>query len=288
VSLADRWTVLEILRWTADYFRDKGIDAARLDAELLLADTLSLDRVGLYLHFDRPLSPDELAAFRARVRRRASHEPLQYILGETEFWSLVLEVGPDVLIPRPDTEILVEEILPRLPAGAELLDVGTGSGAIAIAVASEKPDVQVTAIDSSAAALQVARRNAERHGLIDRIRFREADLAGLPDEAYDLVVSNPPYVATSEWDSLMPEVRDHEPRTALCGGDDGLQAYRHLAGQVRRVVRPGGWMLVEVGATQAATVLTLFKEAGLNACGVRDDYAGIPRVVFGRLEKQPE
>lgn len=286
--MPEHWTVLKILRWTADYFREKGIDSARLDAELLLADTLELDRVGLYLHFDRPLSPDELASFRARVRRRAGHEPVQYILGESEFWSLALAVGPAVLIPRPDTEVLVEEVLSRLTDEAELLDVGTGSGAIAIAVAHEKPGVLVTAIDNSPAALRVARRNAERHGLAERIRFLEADLARLPEKTFDLVVSNPPYIAAAEWAALMPEVRDHEPRAALYGGEDGLEAYRHLARQAAGVLKPGGWLLVEVGASQASAVRTLFDEAGLTGCGVRDDYAGIPRVVCGKSDGKAE
>lgn len=286
--MPERWTVLKILRWTADYFRDKGIDSPRLDAELLLADTLAMDRVGVYLHYDRPLSPEELAAYRSRVRRRADHEPVQYILGESEFWSLALEVGPEVLIPRPDTEVLVEEVLARITEGAHLLDVGTGSGAIALAVAHEKPDVRVTAIDNSPAALRIARRNAERHGLADRIRFLEADLARLPDEVFDLVVSNPPYVAAPEWDALMPEVRCHEPRSALYGGVDGLDAYRHLSRQAVAILRPGGWLLVEVGATQATVVATMLQKAGLTGCGVRKDYADLPRVVYGKLSEAAE
>lgn len=280
--MVETWTVVQLLRWTADYFNSKDIESGRLEAELLLAHTLDLDRVGLYLHFDRPLTPAELADFRAKVQRRARREPVQYILAETEFWSLPLQVGPDVLIPRSDTEVLVEEALQHLQQGGSMLDVGTGSGAIAIAVAAERPAVDVTAIDCSLPALTVARANAERHGLSGRITCREGDLAALPAGPYDLVVSNPPYIAEPEWAGLMAEVRDHEPRIALHGGIDGLDAYRHLARQAMTVLKPGGWLLVEVGAGQADAVWELFEQAGLSALGVRKDYAGIARVVYAQ------
>lgn len=280
--MAETWTVVQLLRWTADYFNGKDIESGRLEAELLLAHTLDLDRVGLYLHFDRPLTPAELADFRAKVQRRARREPVQYILAEAEFWSLPLQVGPDVLIPRSDTEVLVEEALQHLQQGGSMLDVGTGSGAIAIAVASERPAVEVTAIDCSRPALTVARANAERHGLSGRITCRQGDLAALPAGPYDLVVSNPPYIAEPEWAGLMTEVRDHEPRIALHGGIDGLDAYRHLARQAMTVLKPGGWLLVEVGADQADAVRELFEQAGLSALGVRKDYAGIARVVYAQ------
>ena len=282
--MTERWTVLKILRWTAEYFESKGLPSGRLDAELLLADILELDRVGLYVQFERPLTPEELATYRSQIQRRAAHEPVQYILGETEFWSLPLQVSPDVLIPRADTEVLVEEALLRIEGPASLLDVGTGSGAVALALAKEKPGLQVTALDCSAAALAVAQDNAARNGLAERVTFLQGDLADLPDRRYDLVVSNPPYIAASEWETLMPEVREHEPRLALFGGQDGLDAYRHLARQSRQILEPGGWLLVEIGATQAEDVKALFSAAGLCACGIRNDYAGLPRVVFGQAE----
>ncbi len=280
--MTEHWTVVRLLRWTADYFKGKGIDAGRLEAELLLAKTLDLDRVGLYIHFDRLLTTRELTDFRDKVQRRARHEPVQYILGEVEFWSMMLQVGPQVLIPRADTEVLVEEALQRLGEAGNLLDVGTGSGAIAIAVAHERPAVKVTAIDCSPPALAMARANAERHGLAERILFREADLAALPAGSFDVVVSNPPYIAEAEWAGLMPEVRDFEPEIALCGGRDGLDAYRHLARQAISMLKPGGWLLVEVGAGQAAAVQELFARGGLSELGMRKDYAGIPRVVSGQ------
>lgn len=286
--MTERWTVLKILRWTAEYFESKGLSSGRLDAELLLADILELDRVGLYVQFERPLTPDELTTYRSRVQRRVAHEPVQYILGETEFWSLPLQVSPDVLIPRADTELLVEEALARIEGPATLLDVGTGSGAVALALAKEKPQLQVTALDCSDAALAMAHSNAARNGLADRVTFLQGDLAELPDGRYDLVVSNPPYIAAGEWDDLMPEVREHEPRLALYGGEDGLIAYRHLARQSRQILNPGGWLLVEIGATQADAVKTLFEAAGLRNCGIREDYAGLPRVVFGQAETSVE
>lgn len=281
--MAETWTVLKVLRWTADYFREKGIESGRRDAEVLLADTLGLDRVGLYLHFDRPLSADELAAYRRLVARRAQREPLQYILGETEFWSLPLRVTPEVLIPRADTEVLVEEALKKVTGAVGILDVGTGSGAIAIALAHELPEARVEAVDISPAALVLAEENARRNGVAERMHFRQADFYQLQGGPYDLMVANPPYIPATDMDELMPEVRDHEPHLALRGGDaDGLAAYRALAVAAANLLVPGGWLLVEVGIGQAEAVRRLFADAGLDDCYARDDYAGIPRVVGGR------
>jgi release factor glutamine methyltransferase len=283
-SVAERWTVLKILQWTADYFSARQIDAARLEAELLLAATLGMDRVGLYVNFERPLDPTELAAFRERVQRRARREPVQYILGETEFWSLSFHVTPAVLVPRGDTEVLVEEALSRIEGAARGLDVGTGSGAIAVALAHEKPEIQMTALDCSLPALEVARRNALRHGVADRVNCLAGELAALPPGPFNMVVSNPPYIPTGDWEKLLPEVRDHEPRLALDGGEDGLEAYRHLARQAGRILVPGGWLLVEVGIGQAKDVSALFKAGGLIEISQRDDYARIPRVVMGKTK----
>jgi len=280
--LTERWTVLKILQWTADYFTGKKIAAARLEAELLLAATLGLDRVGLYINFERPLDSAELAAFRQQVQRRAKGEPVQYILGETEFWSLPFTVCPAVLVPRADTEVLVEEALARLNNSGSVLDVGTGSGAIAIALAHDKPGVQVTALDCSEEALQVARGNAERNGVAERVACIAGDLAELPPGPFAMVVSNPPYIPSADCEQLMPEVRDHEPRLALDGGEDGLTAYRQLVSQASRVLIMGGWLLVEVGIGQADKVAAMFKAAGFVEITCRDDYAGIPRVVAGR------
>lgn len=280
--MTERWTVLKILQWTADYFAGKEIASARLEAELLLAATLDMDRVGLYVNFERPLDSSELAAFREQVQRRAKGEPVQYILGETEFWSLPFTVSPAVLIPRADTEVLVEEALSRIEGPVHLLDVGTGSGAIAVAMAHEKPEIQVTALDCSEEALHVARGNAERNGVAERVSCLAGDLAELPPGPFAMVVSNPPYIPTADCEQLMTEVRDHEPRLALNGGEDGLNAYRQLTSQSGEILLPGGWLLVEVGIGQAEDVVALFEAAGLAEIKSRDDYAGIPRVVAGR------
>lgn len=281
--MAEVWTVLKVLQWTAGYFRERGIEGGRLDAELLLSDTLKLDRVGLYLNYDRPLSALELETFRAAVGRRAKREPLQYIRGEAEFWSLPFTVSPAVLIPRPDTEVLVEEALKRISGTCRVLDVGTGSGAIAIAIADERPEAKVEAVDLSPEALTVARGNAERNGVADRVALRQGDLRQLTGADYDLVVSNPPYIPSADLAGLMPEVREFEPLLALDGGADGLYAYRLLAAQAATLLKPGGWLLLEVGIGQAEAVAGLLQTAGLVEIFTRADYAGVARVVGGQL-----
>lgn len=280
--MAETWTVLKVLQWTAGYLKEKGVEEGRLDAELLLADVLNLDRVGLYLNFDRPLTPGELASFRERVGRRARREPLQYILGKAEFWSLLFIVNPAVLIPRADTEVLVEEAVKRACADAAILDVGTGSGAIAVALARELPEAIVDAVDISAAALEVAAENVRCNGVESRVRVRQADLAQLPEGPFDLIVSNPPYIVSGELAALMPEVKDFEPRLALDGGEDGFDSYRILARQALSLLRQGGWLLLEAGAGQAPLLRELLVDAGLQNLFTRDDYAGIPRVVGGQ------
>lgn len=286
--MTETWTVLKILRWTADYFKEKGVENGRLDAEILLADALQLDRVGLYLNFDRPLTRDELALYRERVGRRARREPLQYILGETEFWSLNFKVRSGVLIPRADTETLVAEALKRTcPTGA-ILDVGTGSGALAVALAHELPEAAVTGVDISAVALDVAAENARLNGVGERVVFRREDLESISGGPYDLIVSNPPYIPEADLAGLMPEVRDFEPREALCGGDDGLHAYRKLLPAASRSLRPGGWLLVEVGVDQAPAVAALFRQAEAFAEPFSaKDVAGIDRVVGGKCVTEP-
>jgi len=279
---SDLWTLLRLLRWSTEYFAGKGVGNPRLDAELLLAHCLDLDRVGLYLNFDRPLSAAELDRIRPLIKRRGQREPLQYLIGRTEFWSLEFEVSPAVLIPRADTEILVEEALARADEPGLLLDVGTGSGAIAISLATELPHWRIEGLDISVAALEVAKRNAVRHSVLDRVNLLEGDLADLPQQQYDLIVSNPPYIAAAEWDELMPEVRCFEPQGALLAADEeGIDCYRKLATQAPSRLKMGGWLLVEIGCRQAGAVQKLFAESGLQDLFVRDDYAGNPRVVGG-------
>lgn len=281
--MVETWTLLNLLKSTASYLDGRGIAGGRRDAELLLGQVLKLDRVGLYLNFERPVTVAELNAYRELVRRRAAREPLQYILGETEFWSLPLRVSPAVLVPRSDTEVLVEEALQRLPTSGTCLDIGTGSGAIVIALAHERPAASFTAIDIDPAALAVARDNAERHAVSGRIGFAEGDLFQLATGCFDLIVSNPPYIRCGDLASLMPEVRDFEPRRALDGGEDGLDAYRALTRQAPARLNFGGWLLVEIGIDQAAAVRDLFTAAGFTDIFMRADYAGIDRVIGGRV-----
>jgi len=278
----ETWTLLKLLRWTTNYFSEKGIDNPRLDAELLLANVLKLDRVGLYLNYDRPLLREELDIARPLVKKRGQREPLQYLLGTTEFWSLPFKVTPAVLIPRADTEILVEEALARAESKGDLLDVGTGSGAIVISLASELPDWQMTGLDISAAALTIARENCEINQVAERVQLLQGDLAELPAQQYDLIVSNPPYIAQQEWDELMPEVRCFEPSLALLAEDGGLRCYQQLATQAESRLKSGGWLLVETGYQQADTVEELLTAAGLSNLFIRKDYSGQPRVVGGQ------
>jgi len=282
--LAETWTVLKILRWTADYLAQKGVENGRREAELLLCATLDLDRVGLYLNYDRPLVAAELGAFRERVGRRARREPLQHILGRTEFWSLPFVVTPAVLIPRGDTETLVEEALKRAAEPCSILDIGTGSGAIAIALAHELPEAQVVAIDVSAEALAVASGNARLNGVETRVSFLQADMGNLPGGPYDLIVSNPPYIPEEEVASLMPEVRDFEPHLALVGGRDGLDCFRRLLPAVAAGLKSGGWLLLEVGCGQAPSVLNILAASGnFQDLFSAPDISGIERVVGGQL-----
>ena len=282
--MAESWTLLKLLRWMTGFFEEKGIASPRLEAELLLAHTLQLDRVGLYMNYDRPLTAGELDQIRPLVKKRGQHEPLQYLLGYTEFWSRRFKVSPAVLIPRQDTEILVEEALRLAAPAGSLLDVGTGSGAIVISLAGELPGWTLTGIDISADALAVARENAILNQVADQVELVPGDLARLPEQRYDLIVSNPPYIARQEWAELMPEVRCHEPEIALLAENDGLYCYQELARQASTRLQPGGWLVVECGSTQTEAVSRLFNEAGLIDTFVRKDYSGLPRVVGGLLK----
>ncbi|MDD2558183.1 MAG: peptide chain release factor N(5)-glutamine methyltransferase [Desulfuromonas sp.] len=277
--MAKVWSVLEVLRWTTTYLQEKGVDNPRLDAELLIGAALDKDRVGVYLAYDQPLQQAELDTVRALVKRRALREPLQYILGQVEFWALPFKVTPAVLIPRADTEVLVEEGLKALePQSGAVLDVGTGSGAVAIALA-HSAKVRVLAVDISAEALQIAHINAQNNGVAELVTFAQSDLHALEHGSYRLLVSNPPYITSAQMQELMPEVAQHEPALALHGGEDGLDAYRSLARQAPMVLELGGWLVVEVGQGQADAVADIFRAAGLKQCYQRCDYAGIARVV---------
>jgi release factor glutamine methyltransferase len=271
-------TLGEVLRRAAGHLEQTS-ETGRLDAELLLAHALGRSRIELYTDFDRPLTDAELTAYRELVARRVRHEPVAYILGEWGFRRLMLKVDGRALIPRPETEIVVErclELLHELEAPT-VLDVGVGTGAIALALADELPGVRVTAIDASEGALALARENADRLGLA--VELAHHDLRdGLPEGPYDLVVSNPPYVAAADLPRLMPDVRDYEPHLALVGDDvAGLVASRALA-----VLRPGGWLVLEVGDGQAPATLELAAALGYLDGTITRDLAGRERVVEGR------
>lgn len=277
----ERWTILKVLDSTRAWFEKRGLESPRLDAEVLIADALGLPRVMLYAHFDRPLGEPELAKIRERVRRRGNREPVAYITGSREFWSLPLEVDANVLIPRPDTETLVEVALAlaRASGARRLADVGAGSGCVALALAKELPEAELTAFDVSAAALAVARRNAERHGVQDRVAFVESDLLqGAAHACFDLVVANLPYIPEAEHATLAPDVKDHEPRLALVGGPDGLDLIRRLVEQAPAHLRPGGHLVLEAGATQLLEVARLLEARGFEGAAVRKDYGGLDRV----------
>ena len=276
-------TLGEVLRLSTAHLERHGSPTARLDAELLLGHALGLGRVELYTGFERPLGEDELAECRELIARRAKREPVAYILGRWGFRGLDLEVDRRVLVPRPETELLVDRCLALLDgvAGPAVLDVGTGSGAIALALASELPEARVAGCDVSGDALDVARANGERLGV--EVEWVASDmLAGVEGRRFHLVVSNPPYVAAGEIEALEPEVRDWEPRGATVAGETGLEAFERLVAQAPAALEPGGALVLEVGAGQAAAVAALLEGAGLAGVGRDPDHAGIERIVWGR------
>ncbi len=279
-------TVLEVVRVSGDYLDGKGVEQGRLDAEHLLAHVLGIGRLQLYLHFDRPLTRDELARFKALLRRRGAREPLQYVLGSAPFRTLHLHIDRGVAIPRPETEYLID-VLARLAGDGRVfesaLDMGTGSGAIALSLAAERLARSVTATDISRDALAAAARNAGEAGLGD-VDFRSGPLLEpVRGRSFDLVLSNPPYLTEAEWRSADPEVREWEPRAAMAAGADGLEVIRGLVAGLDEVLRPGGWAGLEVGSRQAATVAEMLETVpALGAVGVHDDLTGRRRYVFAR------
>ena len=243
-------TVIEVIKKTSEFFATKGVESPRLNAELLVGHALGLPRMRLYIEFERPVSDAELGAIRELVRRRGRREPLQYILGTADFAGLRLKVDRRALIPRPETELLVETVIGRCPAApARVLDLGTGSGAVALALARAYAGAAVTAVDSSPDALQLAAENASALGLADRVAFVLSDwLSGLPaDAAFDLVVSNPPYLSDDEVAAAAPEVRDHEPRQALASGACGLSDLSRILADAVGHLSPGGLLALETG-----------------------------------------
>jgi len=277
------WTVLDLLRWTTEHFQSRGIDGARLDAECLLAHALDTERLQLYLDFDKPVLPFVRARFRELVKRRANERvPVALLTGRREFWSLPLRVTPDVLVPRPETETLVEVALRLLPdreSTARILDVGTGCGAIALALAKERPKARITATDISAPALVVAGENAAELGFESRIRLLAGDgFEPVRGERFDLIASNPPYLSRREEPALPPELA-HEPREALFAGGEGTELLRRIASGARDLLDLGGALVVEVTPQQAPEMTEWLMSAGFTRPECHCDLAGRVRVV---------
>ena len=281
---SQQWNVLSLLEWTSNHLAEKGFDEARLHVELLLAHVLRLKRLDLYLQFDRPLSPEELSQFRRLYERRLKHEPLQYILGETEFMGVRLEVASGVLIPRPETELLVERALEvvrdRRWERPEILDIGCGAGNIGVPLAKRFPAGTVWSVDRDPLALDLTKRNAELHN-IGNMKFMQMDILHdtFMEHRFDLILSNPPYIPSVEMAGLQQEVRDFEPAAALTDGGDGFAFYKRYAEILPALLNPEGVVLVEVGYAQAAEVSEIFAAAGLGHILRHTDFGGIERAV---------
>jgi release factor glutamine methyltransferase len=278
------WTIGSLVKWAAADFRARGIDNPRLDAELLVAHALHIDRMRVILDADRPLEGVELATLRDLVKRRRSFEPIAYLRGEREFYGLKFRVDKRVLVPRPDTETLVDAALARsahVSMSMRQLDLCTGSGCVAIAMARQRPTSSVHASDVSADALAVARENALRLGAYT-VAFYESDLfAAFAGKRFDVITANPPYIASGEIPTLMPDVRDHEPRLALDGGADGLDLVRRIVTDAPEHLDRGGLLAIEIGAGEAPATVALFEARGLHDVRVHLDIARIERVVSG-------
>jgi release factor glutamine methyltransferase len=287
------WTIKDLLKTTTDYLKKKEIDSPRLSAEILLAHQLNINRVNLYLNFDQPLNDNEIAGYRSLIRRRLQREPIQYITGIQEFWSMEFKVGPQVLIPRPESELLVEQALflykeRRLPGipGPGILDLGTGCGAIAISMALELEDASIWASDISKEAVDLAMFNSRKHGVEERIQFIVGDLWEPfmhQNLTFDIILSNPPYIASNDFDSLPPEVRDHEPRLALDGHEEGMFFIERLIMNGSDYLSPGGWILLEMDPEQTTKTLKLIEKSGHYGEKKRiKDYSHQDRVVMAQ------
>lgn len=278
------WTIGSIIKWTEQYFQDKGVDSPRLDAEVLLSHVLQKERIYLYIHFDEPLEAAELAAFREMVKKRVQRIPVAYIVGAREFMGLRFAVSPAVLIPRPDTEILVEAVIERLKDKSQIkfVDIGTGSGAIVLSLLHYLPLACAVAVDISQDALAVATENAETLLVKDRVDFYQGDIyEPLAAEEFDAIVSNPPYIPNADIAELEPEVKEFEPYGALAGGLDGLDFYRRLIADGSDRLKDGGFMAFEVGINQAQAVAALAESMPIfEKTEILKDYAGIERVVI--------
>ncbi|WP_027407112.1 peptide chain release factor N(5)-glutamine methyltransferase [Anaerovibrio sp. RM50] len=279
------WTIGKLLKWTEDYFTKAGLDTPRLDGEVLLCHVLNKERIHLYVHFDQPLTKEELARYKACIKERVQHKPVAYIVGHKDFMGLEFKVNEGTLIPRPDTEILVEAVISRLKTGMDNLgtiaDIGTGSGAICLSLLNYLPDLKAATVDISPGAIEVAKENAERLGLSDRVEFFQGDmLEPIKDRKFSAIVSNPPYIPEGDIPGLESDVKDYEPISALVAGPDGLDFYRRLVAEAGELIADDGFLALEIGINQAESLMALGQEHGWARCELIKDLAGIDRVVI--------
>lgn len=285
------WRLMDVLKQAAIFLENNKIEDARLNAERLLSHVLGIARMDLYLQFERPLSPDERNAYKILLKRRAAYEPLQYIIGETEFMSLPFKITPDVLIPRPETELIIEKAIEEVEhifgteKQIECLDIGTGCGNIAISLAHFLPSATIWAIDIDEAALTIARENARRNGINESIHFLQIDAAREDfaqkiGKRFDVIVSNPPYISESEFENLPLEIKEFEPKRALDGGKDGLQFYRALSPCLNDLMKEPGIVLLEIGADQAENIIQIFSENFAGKIQTLQDYAHRDRIII--------
>lgn len=279
----DVWTISSLLNWTVNYFKSKNIQSARLDAEVLLSHVLRQERIYLYVHFDEPMEQNELNKFREYVKKRAQHVPIAYIIGEREFMGLPFKVTKDTLIPRPDTEILVENVLNNVDKDKEIeiVDIGTGSGAIILSLLVNLPKAQGKTVDISSKAIEVAKENAVNLQVNDRCEFFVGDLfAPLNGNKFDVIVSNPPYIPKKDIATLEADVREYEPVSALTDGGDGLSYYRRLLSEGKAYIKENGFIALEIGIYQSEDVKQIAMDNGWKNIKIIKDYAGIDRVVL--------
>jgi release factor glutamine methyltransferase len=294
MTIAETWTIQKLLNWVAEYLRNKGIDSPRLSAELLLSHVLGLKRIELYTQFEKIVSEEQLAKLHNLVERAGQKEPIPYIVGKTEFYSLELNVTSDCMIPRPETELLVEraiEFLRTRSGKQSICDLCTGSGCIAVAIARNYPDCQIIATDISDTALSVAAKNVEKHGLKERIRLLCGDLFDpivphLDAGKFDLIVCNPPYVSSAEFEKLGKNVKDYEPKLALFAGDDGLDIYRRIIERVDTFLKSDAALMLEIGYNQGQNVRELLEEIGIFAeILIEKDFHDNDRIVIAKKQK---
>lgn len=282
-------TVLEVIKLSTEYLQKKGVESPRANAEILLAEILKCKRLELYLAFDKPLAENEVQVYREAIRKRGLRIPLQYIVGNVEFYGLKLIVNENVLIPRPETELLVEKIINDSDKSTNLkiLDIGVGSGNISLSISKNLPNSKVVAIDISKSALDVANQNAEINSLKDRIEFRLFDF--MNDDLnslgkFDLIVSNPPYVSENDYESLEPELKNHEPKIALTDNSNGISFYKHIVEASNQLLKKPGKIYFELGIDQSAQVQEYFKQNNFTNIKIIKDYSGIERIICGELK----